>query len=67
MSPLRDSIEIQGTRVVREEVGYCVEPHPKCEGRYELQGYDYVLKVHDNVFDRVRDFKGHKRAVWVLR
>jgi len=65
LSPPRDSIEVQSTWIVHEEVGYCVEPHPKYEGCYELQGYDYVLEVHEDTFGRVRDFKGHKRAVWV--
>ena len=65
MSPLRDLFEVQGSAVMREQVRYCIEPHPERKGYDESQGYDYILEVHNYLLYGVRDFKGHKRAVQV--
>jgi len=67
MSPLRESVKVKGPGVVGQKVGYRVEPNPKRNSYDESQGYDYVLKVDYDLFDRVCDFEGHKRAVRVPR
>src|SRR5712672_4540609 len=60
-----DSIEIQGSVVVREQQRYNVEPDPEYEGCYKSQGYDDVSELDHDVGREVVDFEGHKRAVRV--
>jgi len=62
-----DSIEIQGSVVVREQQRYNVEPDPEYEGCYKSQGYDDVSELDHDVGREVMDFEGHKRVVRVPR
>ena len=62
-----DSIEVQGSVVVREQQRYDVEPDPEYEGCYKSQGYDYVSELDHDVGREVVDFEGHKRVVRVPR
>ena len=65
MSPLCESIEIDRCWKVGEQESYDVKPYPKYEGHNESQGYDYIFKVHNQLFTSIRELEGHRRVVRV--
>ena len=67
MSPPLDSVEVEGTVVVRKQQRDNVEPNPEYKGCYKSQGYDNVDELnHDMSWEEV-DLEGHKRVVRVPR